>query len=136
MVKAEDVLADPAKFKGQKVWLTGEIIQVCASSGCWVKLMPEGSDPTMAPKGVDTTTIFVKLTCPSEGFLVPLEAKGNKAIAHGEVVVEEVPEADAKHYAEEGGATADGGRDDQGDADDGPPDDPGRLGRGVSHQYI
>jgi hypothetical protein len=104
VVKAKDVLADPAKYEGRQIWMTGDITAVCAKAGCWVKLMPDGQTPGDV-KGLDTSSIFVKLTCPKEGFLVPISSKGQKAIAHGEIIIEEVDEATARHYAADDGAT-------------------------------
>ena len=104
LVAVADVLADPSKYADEEIYVKGNVIAVCQSSGCWVKLMPEGDEFVNRP-GLDTTSVFVKLTCPSEGFLVPVDSVDRTAVSRGKVVVEEIDEASARHIAEEDGAT-------------------------------
>ncbi len=103
-VEVRKVLAEPQKYAGQTIYVTGNITAVCKKAGCWIKLMPTGM-PKPAVKGLDTTSVFVKLTCPKDGFLVPVDSVDKKAVAYGEVVVEEISETDARHYAKDDGAT-------------------------------
>ncbi len=105
-VTIEQVLADPAKLADEEVTVVGRISDVCSKAGCWIKLQPLDADvhaPTA--KGLDTKSVFVKLVCQSDGFLVPVESKGQVAFARGKVVVEQVDEATARHYAEDAGAS-------------------------------
>ncbi|MEM7807901.1 MAG: DUF4920 domain-containing protein [Planctomycetota bacterium] len=104
MVLVRDVLADPQKFAGQEITIAGEISAVCQKAGCWVKLVPSGTEPKPT-KGVDTNSVFVKLTCPKDGFLVPADSARKQVLARGKVLIEQISEADARHYAEDDGAT-------------------------------
>jgi len=90
------VLADPAKYEGEYVRLTGNVSKVCTSKGCWMEMADAG---TQQP-------LFVKFTCPVEGRLIPVAAIGKPVIVEGTVVVKEISEDDARHLKEESGATA------------------------------
>lgn len=92
---AKTVLADPDRYAGKFVRLSGEIESVCAHKGCWIRL----AGPT---KG---ETLFVKFTCPVSGRLVPMEAVGHRAIVEGTFEVTEVSQDEARHYAEDRKAT-------------------------------
>ncbi len=92
----DEVLADPDAFTGQPVHIEGTVVDVCAPKGCWMRL---ASDPA------DEEGIFVKFTCPVDGRLIPMDAIGHRAAVSGELILETVSEADARHYAEDGGAT-------------------------------
>jgi hypothetical protein len=91
----EKVMADPTQYTGKFVRLTGTVDQVCPRKGCWLRLKGQG----------DGESLFVKFPDPEEGRLIPMDAVGKKAIVEGTVRVREIPEATAKHYAEESGAT-------------------------------
>jgi hypothetical protein len=101
VVDVAAALQDPAKFAGKTIVLRGRITEVCKKAGCWVRLAPRTPDATVEQARFDT--VFVKLTCPKTGRLVPMEGKGREAFAKGELVVEEVDEATARHYAEDSG---------------------------------
>jgi hypothetical protein len=90
------VLASPTSYTGKPIRIAGTVEGVCETKGCWINL----SDPASNQK------LFVKFTCSDEGGrIVPMEAKGRPAIVEGTVVVKEISEADARHYAEDGGAS-------------------------------
>jgi hypothetical protein len=93
-VDVADLLARPAAYEGQLVQLQGTVTEVCQESGCWLKL----ADTQEASEAV-----FVKFTCPIEGFLIPTDAVGRPAVVQGQVIVEEISEDVARHYAEDGG---------------------------------
>lgn len=95
-LQVSNVLRQPDKYAGKNVRVSGRVVEVCAHKGCWITVADPGS----------TETVFVKFTCPVEGRLVPVEARGHTAIVEGEVQVEEVPEDQARHEAEEGGKSA------------------------------
>ena len=86
------VLANIDQYKDKYVRVTGNVTAVCEKKGCWLK-MDDGA-------GKD---LFVKFTCPVNGRLVPLEAKGKPVIAEGTLKVKEVTEAEARHMAEDAG---------------------------------
>ena len=102
-IPVADVLADPAAFAGREVTVVGTVVDVCAKAGCWVRLAADADAEVSPTPGMDTA--FVKLTCPADGRLVPTDARGRTAYAAGEVVVEEIDEATARHYAQDAGAT-------------------------------
>ena len=68
--------------------------EVCSAKGCWLAL-----------GGPQDEGLFVKFTCPIEGRLIPMEAVGKPAVVEGTVTVVEMTEAEARHYAKDGGAT-------------------------------
>jgi hypothetical protein len=94
-----DVLAQPAAYSGREVQLRGTIAEVCEKKGCWLRI----ADPSGGEE-----TVFVKFTCPIEADarLIPADAAGREVIVAGEVVVEEMDEATARHYAEDAGKSA------------------------------
>jgi len=104
LVSVDKVLADPTAYAGKKIYLAGSVTSVCQKAGCWIKMVPMGGEASTTP-GLDTASVFVKLTCPTEGFLVPVDSAGHPAIAYGEVVVQEYSQADARHFAEDEGAS-------------------------------
>lgn len=93
-VDVADVLAAPAAYSGRDLALRGTVSEVCRERGCWMRITDEsGSDPG----------VFVKFTCPIEGRLIPEDAVGKPVIVHGQVVVEEMSEGEARHYARDAG---------------------------------
>jgi hypothetical protein len=95
-VPVATVLAHLDQYKDQYVRVTGNVAAVCEKKGCWLKMADEqGND------------LFVKFTCPVNGRLVPLEAKGKPVIAEGTLKVKEVSEAEARHLAEDSGKSQD-----------------------------
>ncbi len=88
------VLADPQAYDGKTVRLVGLIDDVCAHKGCWIDLT-DGKEK-----------LKVKFTCPIDGRLVPVEAKGHKAVVAGKFELREIAEADRRHYAEDAGKSA------------------------------
>ena len=90
-----DVLAQPASFAGRDVQLQGTISEVCQEKGCWLRI----ADPSGGEE-----TVFVKFTCPVDGeYLIPKDAAGKPVVVQGQVVVEEMDEATARHMAEDSG---------------------------------
>lgn len=98
-VTVAKVLADPKAFADQEIALKGKIDEICKTAGCWVRLRDPAAE-------TGTPTIFVKFTCPREGRLVEMEARNRQVVARGTVVVEEIDEATARHYAEDAGKPA------------------------------
>lgn len=96
-VCADEILANKEKFAGKLVRVCGKVESVCARKGCWVRL----------GCGKETETLFVKFTCPVRGRLVPMEAVGHTAVVEGTLAISEISEAEARHYKEDEGASAD-----------------------------
>lgn len=95
MADVAEVLATPAAFAGRDVQLRGTIAEVCAKKGCWLRI----ADPSGGAE-----TVFVKFTCPVEGeYLIPTDAAGRPVVVQGQVVVEEMSQDQARHYAEDAG---------------------------------
>ena len=91
------VLADPMAYEGERVRVRGVITEVCKTSGCWMRV-GESAEAEQA--------MFVMFTCDAEGNrLIPLEAAGQVGEVEGMVSVETTSVEDARHFAEDAGAT-------------------------------
>lgn len=95
-IAANTLLADPSRYDGQVVRVSGKVDSVCAMKGCWIRLAGGNADET----------IFVKFTCPVDGRLVPMDAVGHQATVEGTLEVTEISEDEARHYKEDAGASA------------------------------
>lgn len=95
-IDAAKALADLKTYEGKDVRLTGTVNKVCSSKGCWLTMSSNGSP----------LEVFVKFTCPIDGRLIPEAAAGKPVVVEGKLTVKKISEADAKHYAAEGGKTA------------------------------
>lgn len=89
-----DILENPDAFVGKTVLVEGEIKEVCAMAGCWMKLKSDK---------VGDIRIKVK-----DGEIVfPVEAKGSSALVEGTVYAIEFTREEAieylKHMAEDAG---------------------------------
>lgn len=90
------LLADPTPYEGKYVRVSGQVVTVCESAGCWMDIAdsPEKSAPRL----------FVKFTCPGEGGrLIPMEAVGHAAVVEGVLKLDEISEQAARHIADESG---------------------------------
>ena len=80
-----DILADPLEYVGKTVLVEGEIAEVCAMAGCWMKLKSDK---------VGDIRIKVK-----DGEIVfPVEAKGSNALVEGTVYAIEFTQEEAVDY--------------------------------------
>src|SRR4051812_4129957 len=93
-VPVETLLADPAKFDGKYVRITGTVNDVCPKKGCWLTLHDQKTNEDL----------FVKFPDPEEGRLIPMNATGKPAVIEGTVKVKEISESMARHYKEDKGA--------------------------------
>ena len=82
-----DALAKPADYKDKTVRLEGTITDVCQTEGCWLVLTD----------GKQTMRIHMK----GHAFAVPKDIGGKKIVVEGMIEVKTIPEAMAKHLAEE-----------------------------------
>jgi hypothetical protein len=89
------ILANPDDFVGKKVLVNGEILDVCPSRGCWMDIAGNKPGEKIRIKVEDGVIVF------------PVEAKGNEALAEGEVEKLELTETQARgwfqHVADEKG---------------------------------
>jgi hypothetical protein len=90
--RGNDVVSIGALQGGESgIIVRGEITEVCAKKGCWMKLV-EGDDE-----------VFVKFK--DYGFFVPRNAAGHRALLHGEAIKQITPVDELRHYAEDAGAS-------------------------------
>jgi len=89
------ILADPEPYVGQRVLVTGTVVEVCEKRGCWLQLAGDQESQIIRVKVEDGVIIF------------PLTARGHAAVVEGTVekVVMSADEAReaARHHAEEQG---------------------------------
>ncbi|MCB9521019.1 MAG: DUF4920 domain-containing protein [Myxococcales bacterium] len=74
---------------GQPCLVQGTVSRVCQVSGCWF---------TVDAPGVDAT---VRIRMQDYGFFVPRNAIGANAVFEGTLSREEIPQAQAQHYADD-----------------------------------
>jgi hypothetical protein len=89
------ILANPEPYVGQRVLVTGTVVEVCEKRGCWLQLAGDQESQTLRVKVEDGVIIF------------PLTARGHAAVVEGTVEkivmsADEAREA-ARHHAEEQG---------------------------------
>jgi hypothetical protein len=87
-VAIDAILADPAAFKGKTVRVEGMITDVCPKRGCWMELAGTGPGQKLRFKVTDGEMVF------------PMDAKGTRAVAQGEVSVRELTLEQTKQHAE------------------------------------
>jgi cytochrome c-type biogenesis protein CcmE len=93
------IIDDPAAYVGQKVKISGLVIDVCSRRGCWVYLAGDREFDKIRVKVTDGEIVF------------PMAARGKQAVVEGvvesmELTKEEVI-ARRKHHAEETGQAFD-----------------------------
>jgi hypothetical protein len=86
-VALADLVKDPAAWSGKTVRTEGVVSAVCQGSGCWMTLKSGGQS--------------VRVTFKDYGFFVPMDSAGATAVMEGVFTAKTIPEATAKHYAEE-----------------------------------
>jgi uncharacterized protein DUF4920 len=90
-----NVLTHPDDYEDEYIRVSGKVTKVCAKKGCWLEMDDgHGSQP-----------VFVKFVCPVEGRLIPMDAVGHSVVVEGQFLLEEISQDDARHYAEDGGAS-------------------------------
>lgn len=73
--------------------MIAKVYEVCQAKGCWMKLdLPDGEQ------------VMVKFK--DYGFFMPKDISGKEVIINGKAFVSEVSVDEQRHYAEDGGATA------------------------------
>ena len=89
--KMETEAADSVAVK-----FTGTVQEVCQAKGCWM---------TIASDDPDAEPIMVRFK--DYGFFMPKDIEGKQVIVNGLAFVESMSVEDQRHYAEDGGSTAD-----------------------------
>lgn len=95
IVKISELLAKPDDFVGKTVKVEGTITDVCEMRGCWMMIASDQEFQAIRFKVEDGVIV------------IPMEAKGKKAVAEGTFrkieMTREQAIAQAKHHAEEKG---------------------------------
>jgi hypothetical protein len=86
-VSLTDLQKSPDDHAGKTIQTEGNVSAVCVQKGCWMTL-GQGARP-------------VRVTFKDYGFFVPKDIGGATAVVEGVFTVKTIPEATAKHYAEE-----------------------------------
>jgi hypothetical protein len=84
------VLAEPEKYDGQDVKLTGQIGAVCQMKGCWLTLA--SGEPGAAS---------VRVSFKDYAFFVPRDVMGRQGTAEGRFQVKTLSQAEAQHFADD-----------------------------------
>jgi len=94
-VKVSELLAKPDDYVGKTVKVEGIITDVCEKRGCWMMIAGDQEFQAIRFKVEDGVIV------------IPMEAKGKKAVAEGTFrkieLTKEQAIAQAKHHAEEQG---------------------------------
>jgi hypothetical protein len=86
-VALADLVKDPGAWSGKTVRTEGTVSAVCQEKGCWMVLKSGEAS--------------VRVRFKDYAFFVPKDSAGATAMLEGVFTVKTVPEATAKHYAEE-----------------------------------
>ncbi len=86
-----EALKTPEQYSGKTVRLSGPIVAVCQTKGCWMQL------------GTQTPPVLVKFK--DYGFFVPKDASGRTAIVEGTMTVKQETVEETRHYLEDEGKT-------------------------------
>lgn len=89
-IPAATVMADPKKYDGKDVKLTGTVSAACAKKGCWMTL--GGGEPGGKR---------LRVTFKDYGFFVPTDCTGKTATVEGHLKVTTLTVAQAQHYADD-----------------------------------
>jgi hypothetical protein len=87
LVPLADLVKSPDAWKGKTVRTQGTVAAVCQEKGCWMTLK--------------TGEATVRVRFKDYAFFVPKDAAGAAVTLEGTFEVKTIPEATAKHYAEE-----------------------------------
>ena len=87
------ILSAPESHLGQRVLVTGTIVQVCEARGCWLQIASDRPSEMLKIKVDDGVIVF------------PMTARGKKAVVEGVVekvvMTAEAARAEARRHAEE-----------------------------------
>lgn len=91
VVSVDKVVADPAAWDGKDLVVEGVVKEVCQKKGCWHTIAT--ADPA----------VNVMVKDKDYKIFLPKDAGGKKVYVKGTFAVAELPEAEARHYAEDAG---------------------------------
>lgn len=77
------------RLHGRPIRLDGRVADVCRKKGCWMVLSEGGEE--------------IRIRFKDYAFFVPRDCSGREVIVEGIATRKTIPEAEARHYAEEGG---------------------------------
>ena len=97
-LSADELIAQAGSLDGKTVTVEGTVREVCQMEGCWL---------TLADADGRTVRIAVPRGEGGYEFTFPKDAGGREARIFGPLAVEEESVESQRHYAEDGGATAD-----------------------------
>ncbi|MBL8616806.1 MAG: DUF4920 domain-containing protein [Deltaproteobacteria bacterium] len=86
-VSAAELLADPARFEGQTLQISGRVADVCSKAGCWMVIS----------EGDKSMRVLMK----DHSFAVDKQGAGNDCMVEGTIEAKEVDPATVQHFAEE-----------------------------------
>ncbi len=86
------MLAEPERYAGQELVVSGHVRRACTRMGCWLELAA----------GPDPETPACRVMFHGHGFLVPTDSAGSDARVEGRLEVKSVTPAHAAHLEEEG----------------------------------
>lgn len=90
-VPIDTIVKDPATWDGKDVVVDAVVKEVCQKKGCWHTLAT--ADPAVS----------VMVKDKEYAIFLPKDSAGKKVHVHGTFAVSELPEAEARHYAEDAG---------------------------------
>lgn len=90
-VSADALCTDAATWNGKEVTVEATVKEVCQKKGCWHTLAT--NDPAVS----------VMVKDKEYAIFLPKGSAGKKVHVHGTFAVTEIPEDEAKHYAEDAG---------------------------------
>lgn len=91
IVPIDTLVKDPATWDGKDVVVDAVVKEVCQKKGCWHTLAT--ADPAVS----------VMVKDKEYAIFLPKDSAGKKVHVHGTFAVSELPEAEARHYAEDAG---------------------------------
>lgn len=91
VVPIDTIVKDAATWDGKDVVVDAVVKEVCQKKGCWHTLAT--ADPAVS----------VMVKDKEYAIFLPKDSAGKKVHVHGTFAVSELPEAEARHYAEDAG---------------------------------
>lgn len=88
----EKALADPSKFEGKTVEVSGVIVRSCKTEGCWMEMADKEGGKS------------VRVTFGDHAFFIPLNAAGLKVRAQGVFKTNVLPKDKVDHLMNDDGA--------------------------------
>ncbi|MEP6923056.1 MAG: DUF4920 domain-containing protein [Pyrinomonadaceae bacterium] len=94
-VSLEKAMANPSKYAGKTIAVSGVIVRSCKMEGCWMELAPKADAKS------------VRVNMKDHDFFIPLNAAGLNATAEGVFEVKTLTKMEVEHLVNEDGAKFD-----------------------------